>query len=537
MKPSPQISHAVSPRWAPLLALPALIPLANACLFPWLKGTVPTGFIQYDMPYYMASAREYFDQGFQLTYGNPYAQYGTPAVYSQPHIFLLGILQHIGMSPGVAFNLFGVVSLFFAAWVAVQFYQQVVGLETTAKKLGLVCFFWGGGLVTAAGLSYSLIKGHLSWSNILKLDPSQGWWMLNFGRNLVYPTEAYYHGVFLLSLLLLTRRRFIGSLTLAALLSWSHPFGGLSLALILIAYAALELLLRSGAASPLTLVVALLIAICHIGYYLIFLNRFSDHRALQSQWTLSWLYPPRTYLPVLSIVGLLALTRLTRGPGLRHALKDSRTRLFLVWFAVIFALSQHNLIVKPRQPIHFAHGYDWIALFFIGAPVLTGLLDRCLNLPRPWLRVSAVGVVLAVMLVDNVVWFTGFLVPAGNNGRIELTVDQKSVLDWLSEHTSPPDMVVCDDQTVSYLVSTYTRVRSWRGHFFNTPESLQRGSEVDNAFQHEQFLPQWEQSNVFYVSLRASGWKPPPREGALFSNGTYTIWGNPLSRAAAPSLH
>jgi hypothetical protein len=537
MKPSSQISKAVPPRWALLLALPALIPLANACLVPWLKGTVPTGFIQYDMPYYMASAREHFDQGFQLTYGNPYAQYGTPAVYSQPQIFLLAILQHMGLSPGLAFNLFGVASLFFAAWVAVQLYQQVVGLETTAKKLGLVCFFWGGGLVTAAGFSYSLIKGHLSWSNILKFDPSQGWWMLNFGRNLVYPTEAYYHGVFLLSLLLLIRRQFVGSLALAALLSWSHPFGGLSLALILIAYAAVELVLRSGAASPLTLVVALLIAVGHIGYYLIFLNRFSDHRALQSQWALSWLYPPRTYLPVLAIVGLLALRRLTCPPGLRQTLKDSRTRLFLVWFAVIFALSQHNLIVKPRQPIHFAHGYDWIALFFIGAPVLIGLLERGLSIPRPLLRVAVVGCVLAVMLLDNVVWFAGFLVPTGNNGRIELTNDQESVLDWLGKHASPPDMVVCDDQTVSYLVSTYTRVRSWRGHFFNTPMSLKRGSEVDNVFQHEQFLPQWEQSHVFYVSLRGSGWKPPPGDGALFSNRTYTIWGNPLTGAATPSLH
>jgi hypothetical protein len=42
------------------------------------------------MAYYMANAREHFDQGFQLTYGNPYASYGTPAIYFQPHIFLLG---------------------------------------------------------------------------------------------------------------------------------------------------------------------------------------------------------------------------------------------------------------------------------------------------------------------------------------------------------------------------------------------------------------------------------------------------------------
>ena len=118
MMPSPETREAIFIRWAPVLALPALIPLANACLVPLLKGTVPTGFILYDMPYYMANAREHFDQGFQFAYGNPYAQYGTPAIYSQPHIFLLAILEHLGMGPGITFNLFGLASLFFAAWVA-----------------------------------------------------------------------------------------------------------------------------------------------------------------------------------------------------------------------------------------------------------------------------------------------------------------------------------------------------------------------------------------------------------------------------------
>ena len=54
---------------------------------------------------------------------------------------------------------------------------------------------------------------------------------------------------------------------------------------------------------------------------------------------------------------------------------------------------------------------------------------------------------LSVMLLDNVVWFIGFLVPGGINERIALTVDQKSVLDWIGKTSSPPDMVVCEDQS------------------------------------------------------------------------------------------
>ena len=101
------------PLWVlPVLALPALIPLARAYITAYLKGRVPTGFVQYDMACYMANAREHFDNGFQLLYGNPYASYQTPAIYFQPHIFVLGVLQRVGLDPGVAFNLFGLAALF-----------------------------------------------------------------------------------------------------------------------------------------------------------------------------------------------------------------------------------------------------------------------------------------------------------------------------------------------------------------------------------------------------------------------------------------
>src|SRR5580658_212636 len=180
-----------------LLALPALLPLGNAVIAPYLHNRVPTGFIEYDMPYYLANGRGHFNQGFQLTYGNPYAGYNTPAIYFQPQTFLLGLMQQFGLDPGVTFNCFGLLALFFAALVAAQFYVEAVGVETTAKKIGLVCFFWGGGAFTLAGLMY-VASGHPV-TSLFRYDPTSGWWMLNFGRNLVYPTEAYYHGVFLLS--------------------------------------------------------------------------------------------------------------------------------------------------------------------------------------------------------------------------------------------------------------------------------------------------------------------------------------------------
>lgn len=521
---------------APLLGLPALLPLARAYIDAYSQGKVATGFIIYDMASYMADAREHFDQGFQLTYGNPYALYGTPAIYFQPHIFLLGCLQHLGLDPGLAFNLFGLVVLFFAAAVAVRFYEEVVGLETTAKLIGLVCFFWGGGILSLAGVAAGLLRHQRVLDSVLTFDVSGGWWMFNFGRNLTYPTEAYYHGIFLLSLLCLMRRKFGASLALAALLSLSHPFTGLSLALILMTYSALELMLKTEAVTPLVLAGSVAILAWHLGYYLVFLNHFADHRVLQHQWetawlvvhtgTGDWLYRPSTYIPALIIVGSLAVARFL-STGVREAWKDNRVRLFIVWFLVVFALTQHNLIIKPTQPVHFAHGYDWIALYFLGAPVFVKVLDRVLSI-RAWeLRYAAITLLVTFVLLDNLIWYGSFLYPARKSQAITLTKDQEAVLEWLDRNTAPPEMVVCQDVLVSYLVSTYTPVRSWLGHHLNTPLVGQRRMEVEQAFLAGRILPEWDRMDVLYVVLRSNNWSPPPGTAELYHNDQFAVWGRP----------
>lgn len=520
-------SRALAGWGVALLALPALIPIARQYVSAYLQGRVATGFIYYDMPYYMANAREHFDQGFQLTYGNPYAPYHTPAIYFQPHIFLLGCLQHLGLDPGLVFNLFGLAALFFAVTVGIRFYDEVVGLQTTARRIGLVCFFWGGGILCIFGAAYGLLTHERVLDSLFTFDIANGWWMFNFGRNLTYPTEAYYHGIFLLCLLCLMRRRFAASLVLAALMSLTHPFSGLSLALILVGYSALELMLKTRTVTPWMLAGGVAIVTFHLAYYQLFLNRFADHRLLQSQWELAWLYKPLTFIPALYIVGSQALARLRQPSGLRRAFEDRRVRLFVVWFLTVFALTQHNLIIKPKQPVHFAHGYDWMALFFLGAPVLVQMFDRVLLIrPRQW-RYAALGLTLTFVLLDNLIWYGTFFMPGGNDAAITISRNQKAVLEWLDRNTKPPEMVVSQDVEVSYLVSTYTRIRSWRGHQFNTPLSWQRRIELEQVFLTGHVLAEWDRMRVVYVVYRSNDkWRPPPGTTELYRNSDFAVWGH-----------
>ena len=317
------------------------------------RGLVATGFIQIDQPLYVAQAREYFDEGFHFLNGNAEASYDTPRIYFQPHLLLLGCFQQLGLDPGVTWALFSIAGALFAAFVAVRLYREVVGWRSLAEKLGLLCFFWGGGVLTLVGLVYAVIVGNLTVPAVLHFDPVRGWWMLNFGRNLVYgPTEAYYHGVFLLSMLFLIRRRFGVAIALAALLSLSHPVTGLECSLIVAVYLFLERALGDQVVKPVYLASSGTLFCVHVWYYLFFLNRFADHRELLSQWELrgveaSWFYPPSTFVPALFVVGILAAATLWRWPGLRQALHSPRNRLFLVWFLIVFALTQHYRVMRP----------------------------------------------------------------------------------------------------------------------------------------------------------------------------------------------
>jgi hypothetical protein len=424
----------------------------------------------------------------------------------------------------------------FAAFVAVRFYREVVGWNSPAEKLGLLCFFWGGGILTLVGIVYAGVVGRLNAVTVLHFDPGRGWWMLNFGRNLVYgPTEAYYHAVFLLCMLFLLWRRLGVAIALAALLSLSHPWTGIETAFIVPAYLVIERLYGDKSVKPVYIASSIALLCLHIGYYMVFLNRFADHRVLQSQWQLlgeSWSYPASTFLPALFIVGVLATARLWRWPGFRQVIQNSRNRLFLVWFVIVFGLTQHDHFIKPIQPIHFAHGYDWIPLFFLGAPILVALLDRLLKIEAPSLRILALSAFLIFFLSDNVFWFATFLKPNTSQAVI-ISTEQKEVLNWLGQKTAPRDMVVTADPMLGYLVSTYTRVRSWAGYGASTPHFAQRVLETQQAFRGNVILPAWTTMHVFYVqrSLEDAGWKAPAGSKEVFEDARYIVWECPASSA------
>lgn len=470
-------------RWllALLLVVPATIPYVAH--YGWTDGFTPTGFIQGDQPGYMAVAREYFDNGFSLTYSNPFTSaYNSPALYFQPQTFFIGLLWALThIDPGLLFAVFGFVAALVCARVAIALFEFRSGVATAAERLALIIFFWGGGVLVIAGLLTSPLHifrygGGMVYGSAFRWDPFEGWWFLNFGRSLVMPLEGYYHAIFLGTILALLRGRYRLATSLIVLLCASHPYSGSELLAVAVVWGFVEAFVFSHDRRVRNFFFGCLaIAVIHVGYYLVFLTQFPEHRALVHQWSKAWFLDLRTAALAYGPVALFALGTLAR----RGSIGRGDNRLLLVWAVVAFLLAKHELFTShPIEPLHFTRGYIWSALFLLGLPSLVSVVRRFLSWHTPS-GVVCVAVMSVLLLTDNAVWFTavgrGYLIE-----HVRLTAEQRGVFSVLSGRECIGATVVTLDRTVASLTPVYTPLRPWTTQLSYTNEDLRHRQEVKN---------------------------------------------------------
>ncbi|HKY95838.1 MAG TPA: hypothetical protein VJL84_11065, partial [Kiloniellales bacterium] len=446
---------------AALLYLPMAAIYAAHALSSY-GGLVPTGFLQYDQLSYMAMAREYFDPvpdgNAWLTYGLPFsADYATPEVYFQPHTLLLGLLLELsGAQPGWVYFLFGVVAGLIFLRLAVALYCRCLDQRRDSSGLGLLLFAWGGGLFAVAGLATMVAENQWSPQVLFTHSERYDTWFLNLGRNLYYSVEAYYHCLTLGLLVALIDRRFGLALLLLAVLSASHPFTGLQFLLAIATWSLAErLLLRQPSPLPwwLPLGCAALLAL-HLGYYMVLLPRLSaEHAWIAENWSRDWSFEPTGLLLAYGLVGALAAVSLVR-----DALGQPRRRLLLVLALVSLALANHDLLLTPRQPLHFTRGYIWIPLFLLGLPALLRLLGWLSRVNMRWV----LGLAL-VLLLDNATWIAWQT--RNNLVQASLSTLLQSSEVRLLERLSRPDLagalLVTAEPQLGYLATVFTPLRSW----------------------------------------------------------------------------
>lgn len=523
-------------RWifAAALILPASVPYVHH----YLSGEgLPTGFIQGDQPGYMAVAREYFDRGFSLTYSNPFVPFADgPSIYFQPQTFLLGLLWFLSrLDPGLLFVLFGVASALVCARVALALYESCAGTWDSAARVGALLFFWGGGFLTLAGALSSPLYAFRSgesmlYGNLFRWDPFEGWWFLNFGRNLIMPLEAYYHAVFFGAVVAVIRERYVSAGLLLALLCASHPYSGSELLAVLAVWAAAEGL----AFDPVRRVrqflgMVVVIGIVHVGYYLVFLPHFPEHRALVHQWSKWWVLDWRSALFAYGLVGIVAVLAMVRGDPERARVR----RFLLFWFLVAGVLVKHELFTDhPIEPLHFTRGYVWTPLFLLGLPALLRALRTLMN---PLTPVSGVllGGLLLIFLLDNGMWFTA----VGRGYTIEpvrTSIEQREVFRVMNSEACAGSAVLTPDPQVAVLSTVYTPLRPWTTHLRYTDDDIERRGEVRTLLEQGITSPAWAGWRLTVVLDRWTGGGADTlevralgalggRQRKLLENGRYVV--------------
>lgn len=447
-----------------LLLLPMVAVYAAHFLLP-PPGLWPTGFLQYDQQSYMAMAREAWEGGAWPLFGLPTsADPATPAQYLYPHIALLGLLQtQTGADPGRLYDGFGIVCGLVFLRLAIALYARVVPRRDAWAALGLLLFTWGGGLFSLAGGLVGVSSGAFDYNTLFAFDPHGGFWFLNLGRNLFYPVEACYHALALGLLVTLLDRRWRLAWLLLLLLAASHPFTGLQWLLIAALWLVVERL-PGGARPPGWMLPAVLALLAlFLGYHLWLLPGGAEHAALMQAWALAWTLPLSAqvlaYGPVLLLAALAAWSPAARGAG---------RRLLLCVALVSLALANHELLLAPRQPLHFTRGYVWMPLFLLGAPLLVDWLAR----QRRLLVLAVCG----LLLLDNTSWFgVQILQNAGGFGAARyLTAEERGALQALSAPRYAGHLVVAEEPRFGYDAIVYTPLQAWYSQEHSTPWGAER---------------------------------------------------------------
>lgn len=510
-----------------------LLLLLPAVLFYWAHfrpkdpRLIPTGFVQYDQPYYMANARQYLDgrsDGWRYALPFSPSAAATPAHFQPQTMLLAGLWRITGADPGKLFVAFGAAAAIVFLLLSARLLDQV--LERTAPVLLTVVFVWGGGLLALAGFSISMLQD-MDWRmaalSAFRFDPGDGWWFLNLGRNLIFPMEAYYHALFFGAVLLLYRNRPWLSALVAAVLALSHPFTGSAALLVLLAWGTLELIVhrdRIVSAPWVAFVAALLMALMVWHGYI--LPQDAEHQSLMQQWKLPWLIELQAWLPAYAIVASMTAWRLRSCARIKAFFSLPMNRLLAVWAMVFLALENHELVMEPLQPAHFTRGYSWAALFLIGAPAL---LEFAQDPMKRLARGAVAAVFVCVMLLDNAGWFA-LRIAESRNGAGEgiwLSEDQLELYHWLEHQLPNEEMLITEDPQLAYLAMTYTHHRAWYSHWANTPFADRQLKEQRAYFSGDLAAAGLHHGHIA-ITRSGSVYSHQDSAERIFSNGSFAAY-------------
>lgn len=484
--------------FALVLTMPMIL-LYLAYYFNHSPSLTPTGFIAYDNVFYVASAKQYSDADqFSIFYSNPLNDSGNyPAIYFQTQTIFLALLLWIGFTPGFTIVLLNWLGTLLSFRMAIGIYDHLYP-NSNYRKLFISFFCWGGGLLALACIPIALTKpmGNLDFlERMFFIDPAWGWWGLNFGRGHFSSTEGYFHFLFLAGILCILKKKWNLALIVSLLLSLSHPFTAIEYLAIITGWSFIEKIIAKNKEVPVNFVVAsALIMAFHIFYYLFYLNQFQEHRSVSEQYSLNWRLRFFSMIPAYCLVGALALASLLKFK--KSFFNNASTRLFFTWFLIAFLLVNHELFMKPMQPLHFTRGYVWTSLFLLGLPALHDLFqnERLKKYPLVLIIFSA------LFFSDNFLWITNYVRFTHTASSVSyITAEQKKLVSVIAKNSSNKTLIIGNDEVLVYMSTAYSKAYPWISHPFTTPFAARKWKVYEDFIERGTMDSSWKNREAIFV--------------------------------------
>ncbi len=496
------------------------------------NNLIGTGFVQGDMLSYMSNAREYFDESnFHFLYSNPFNLDNSGSnIYFQFQTLLLGLVFYITNGDiGIIFLAFGIISSFLSIWVALRLFKSFIGWGTLAHLATFILFIYGGGVLIISGFIYSFLNEPtilLAIQNSLIFDPGGGFWMLNFGRNFVYPTEAYYHLITIGILLSIINNHQKATNLLLLLLAFSHPFYGLQFLIIIITWQIIErIIYKNVSIRKSNIGLNLIILIAFTLYYGVFLRSFDEHTIIIEQWSINWFLSVPNILFAYSPLIIFFTYKLRTKKLFKKFFESPFHRMLLIYTTVSFVLANHELFMKPIQPIHFAHGHIYIPLFLLSASSIVRFFQMQKH------KIVSIFVFL-ILISDNASWYPAQAYKSISNKisstGILISKSQKEILNYMNKNYDSNCLLISENNELDYYATGYTKLYSLIPHSFNTPFVTKRIQLYKDFYNRKEYniLPSHiivVIDNIYYEGINQD-FKTSPIFVEVYKNDQYILY-------------
>jgi hypothetical protein len=490
--------------FALLLLLPVLI-FHFAHFFLHDKDMKPSGFIHPEHAVYMLSAKEYKDNNavFFSQYPLDIAE-ASPKVFFQPQIFIIGYLwKWTNINPGILISLFGLLFSFLTVRTILEIIDKYT-FTAAQKVISSVLFLWGGGLLAFTGFllhfTYFKSTGDIS-SHVFFLDPGYGWWCLNFGRVFIYPFEAYYHFIFVLAIYLLIEKKYALVFALMLLITASHPYTSVELALIVLVWSAIEYFyLKSGVVAKKGLSFIFAGAIAVFFYYGVILNNIPIYKSISKLVALDWGYKVWHFLPAYILVWLMSFLAIKNTSLLKEMFSNPASRLFFCWGMVAFILSVHGFAIKPVQPIHFTRGYVYAGFFLFSLPALIQLINCFIK--SKYGKYLLLPAFCFIFLSDNLFWFS--LNTSYNKTGVYYYTQTQELISFFNEKKEAGLLIFSDKhELLSTTIQLYSNYKSWIPHPILTFDIAHKKQAVKNLLTNNLIDENWKQRPSYFIEVKS----------------------------------